>query len=125
MPSIVTQVTKELEDDPLFTRAAGEQVMDFVDDDNADFQLLQYQQRANLHFHECHRVAKARTRTAQELRIDASFGRFRRQRNRKDGNALGAANRVDSRRVCATKFFDKYRFAHAAMRIDRKTWGTG
>jgi hypothetical protein len=42
-------VTKELENDPLFTRDAGEQVMDFVDDD-ADFQLLQYQQRANLHF---------------------------------------------------------------------------
>jgi hypothetical protein len=35
---LVTQVTKELEDDPLFTRAAGEQVVDFVDDDNVDFQ---------------------------------------------------------------------------------------
>jgi hypothetical protein len=70
-------------------------------------------------------VARARTRTAQELRIDAPFGRFRRQRNRKDGNGLGAAYRVDSRRVRATKFFDKHRFAHAAMRIDRKTWRAG
>src|SRR5271166_886271 len=99
--------------------------MDFVDDDDADLQLLQYQQRANLHFDERHRVTKARSRTAQELRINAPFGRFRRQRNRKDGNGLGAADRVDDRRVRATKLFDQHRFAHSAMRIDRKTWWAG
>ena len=34
--------------------------MDFVDDDDADFQLLQYRQRANLHFDERHGVTEAR-----------------------------------------------------------------
>jgi hypothetical protein len=49
-PSTRYSSDEKLENDPLFTRAAGEQVMDFVDNDDADFQLLQYQQRANLHF---------------------------------------------------------------------------
>ena len=38
------------------------------------------------------------------------------------GTVSTPRNRVDNRRVCATKFFDKHRFAHSAMRIDRKTW---
>jgi len=114
----VAQEAKRVENNPLFAVRTGQDVVDFVDDENLHADRFHNSQGGLLHLRDVGAWSLRRAEERQQFRVEPAFSRSASHLHREYGRCQSSFVGIKARRMIVPKLLHDHRFAHTAVAID-------